>query len=252
MKRYQTLLIPLIALITIHGLPAGASTEASLQYNPARWSPLAPYIMQDGLQGPDSISAYDDKGNLVEKARLEYDTRGRLVKEIFFDAEGKRQGFNAYEYEAGNPVAQKLYNNKEELISSEIRVYAAGNLQSIVYQDGKGQRILTHSFKYSPGKVHGAEISADTQDGFVLQVKAGQIQSIQFTSSTGEELAHMEFKYDGQGKLVERIRKSPGAVERCRHIYDSAGRLTSYIYEVQSGKKWVQTRKITLEYGSPA
>lgn len=252
MKRYRTLLIPLIALLTLHGLPAGASTEASLQYNPARWSPLAPYIMQDGLQGPDSISAYDDKGNLVEKARLEYDPRGRLLKEIFYDSDGKRQGFNAYEYEAGNPVAQKLYNNKEELISSEIRSYAKGNLQSIVYQDGKGQRILTHSFKYSPGKVQGAEISADTQDAFVLQVKDGQIQRIQFTSSTGEDLGYIEFKYDEQGRLIERHRKSPGAVERCRHSYDSSGRLTSYIYEVQSGKKWIQTRKITLEYGSAA
>lgn len=252
MKTLPRTIVMLTALITLHGIPAGANTEASVKYNPARWSPLAPYIMRDGLTGPDTILAYDGKDNLTEKATLKYDARGRLIEEVFYNAQGDRQGKNVYEYEAGNPVVQKLLGKDDKLLSSEVRSYHKGQLQSISYMDEKGNQVLSHAFRYAPNTIRGVEKSSDTQDAFVLELKDNKIQSIRFTSSTGEALANIEFKYDAQGRLSERLRKSPAAVERCIHKYDAQGRLIQYVYEVQSGTNWVQTRKIELKYQSPA
>lgn len=239
-------------LLTLHGIPAGANTEASASYNPARWSPLAPYIMQDGLTGPSTIIATDDKGAETEKAVMKYDQRGRLVEEVFYDASGSNKGKSVYEYEAGRPITQKLYNNKGELISSEVREYYQDRLKSIAYMDEKGERALLHSFKYSPGQITGVEVSSDTRDAIAIELNGRNITQVMFTASTGETLANISFKYDKTGKLVERLRSSPSGTERCRHIYNAKGQLSEYIYEIKSGDSWILSRKLKLSYPESA
>ncbi|MBI41820.1 MAG: hypothetical protein CMF59_19665 [Leptospiraceae bacterium] len=235
-------------LLTLHGIPAGANTEASAAYNPARWSPLAPFIMQDGLTGPQSITAIDDKGNITERAEMEYDQRGRLVQETFYSADGTSRGKTVYQYEAGRPVAQKLMDARGKIISSEIREYRKDNLSSITYLNGQGETILLHSFSYSPGQISAVEKAEDNKDSISIELNGRNITRVEFRSSTGENLGNIDFKYNKDGKLVERLRTSPAGAERCRHIYDNQGRLKEYVYEIKSGDRWLLSRKLQLSY----
>ncbi|MBU42610.1 MAG: hypothetical protein CMN76_05285 [Spirochaetaceae bacterium] len=252
MKRTLFLTSIGIMLLTIHGIPAGTSTTAAVDYNPARWSPLAPYIMQDGLQGPASIEARNEKGELTERALLSYDDRGRLVEETFLDRTGNVRGKNIYEYEAGMPVIQKLQDANGKLLSSEIRTYQKEKLQSIEYKDADGKRILLHSFSYNPGQIKGIEITEDTKDSITVDLKGPRVEKIQFRSSTGEDLATIRFEYNESGQIQARTRTSPAGVERCKHVYDSTGKLTEYVYETKSGEKWILSRKLLLKYSNPA
>ena len=248
MKRIPFAISIGIISLTLHGIPAGANTEASVAYNPARWSPLAPYIMQDGLKGPQSIVALDENSKVTEKAELKYDGRGRLVQETFYSASGEQKGKTIYQYEAGRPVAQKLFNARDKLISSEIRDYQKDNLKSITYLDGQGNSVLLHSFSYSPGQISAVEVAEDNKDSISIELNGRNITRVEFRSTTGENLGTIDFKYNKEGRLVERLRSAPAGQERCRHIYDAQGRLKEYIYEIKSGSNWILSRKLQLNY----
>ena len=252
MNRIFSLLpIVLIGSMTLHGIPASASTEASIRYNPARWSPLAPYIVEDGHSGPTLIVARNEKDEITEKALLKYDERGRLIEEVYYDANGDKKGRTVFEYEGGLPVSEKLYDKADKLLSSEVRTYRSQKLYSINYLDASGSSTLTHTFSYAPNQIKGTEKAGKDTDSFTIELNQGQIQKVHFGTSQ-DEIAKIDFEYNKAGHLILRTRTSAGATERCRHEYDSNGRLKSYTYEIKSGDRWVKSRSLELKYQEAA
>ncbi len=90
---------------------------------------------------PKTVYEYYENGN-VEKSS-DYDSKGYLVKDSYYDTEGKFTGYIVYENdENGNKIKESYYNSEDKLSSYSVYEY-----------DESGKKTKCLWYYYSDGKL---------------------------------------------------------------------------------------------------
>jgi YD repeat-containing protein len=217
-------------------------------YEPAVATPLGPYLMRDGLKGPLLILALNEKNEITQTSRLKYDDRGRLLVEAFFDNRNNPTGEVRYTHEKGLPTREDYFDSKGELVSSKIRTYQQNQLIRIAVEEKKVIKFL-RSYSYSKDRISIRESIDKTYDVFQIALDGkGRPVSMELIDLQKKPLQTIEYKYDTDGRLKERLRTMQDSASRCQYEYDETGRLYQYIYFDRSTSDWKKTRTIRLIY----
>lgn len=247
--------LPILSLSSILAVPAtlwpiNRDAPDAFAYEPAAATPLGPYLMRDGLKGPVQVLALNAKGETTQTSRLKYDERGRLISESFFDSQNRPAGEIRYTFKDGLPVREDSYDQKGELVSSKIRSYQQGKLAGIVVTEHKVVK-LQRSYSYSRDRISIRESVEKNADQFyILLDEKGRPTSMELLDQEKKPLQTIEYKYDAQGRLQERLRTMTDAVSRCQYEYDEQGRLSQYVYADKGPSDWKVSRTIRLVYAS--
>ncbi len=236
-------------------------------YQPLRWSPIDEYVLRDKLGGPLGLRSYDVKGKLIESIKYEYNSKGRLVKENYYNAQNVFTGYLEYEYKKSLLHSEKLYNTKGALLSSVIFEERNGHIHALSISNQQGELISKQNFSYE-GKniVGGSERENEQTTDFKFFYEKGILKKITLFSKTSGKLAEILFKYDSNNRIIERTRHlyTHNQSNKCIYLYDSKKeRILNYRFETlidantpkeskgskkQNQPKWVLEKSISLFY----
>lgn len=246
MKRIYTLLILLcLSPLLIHATPV----LNSVFYIPGKFNPMDIYIMQDQVGGPRSLTVTAADGQVLEKARYIYNRNGRLLKEVYYNPDGQKQGETVYKYEAGLPVEEVLLNARSEVISKRVNEFQDGKLITSTLYGPDNEKILRQRFAYRGSyPVSGSEISGSETDNFRIRIHEGRTLAFQVLAPDGTVSQDITYHYDDEGRIIRRQRESGGVINICHYKYDDQGRIESYTYYDQFNNQTSIDKSLSFEY----
>lgn len=235
-----------ITLGIILTIAAGTPLHA---FDPVRFSPLDLYVLKGGLKGPKSLQMMDASGKLRQRATLDYDGDGYLLRESYFSADGASQGSTLYAYKDGRLSEERSLTPGGVLISRRAFEYKGKNLASITSYDSSNQIVSRIAYTYQGDRlVSGVETHSPDRDRFQIEYAGPSMLAISYASPDGKPISTIRFSYGQEGRVTERERILGPARNACRYQYDSAGRITSYSYYEFVNGGWVLEKTLRMDY----
>ena len=237
----------------------GASQEANA-YQPVYWTPISDYIVGNNTKpGPASLTVKTAKGKILERATYKYNSSGKLVRETYWDTQGKKKGYTRYYYKKNQLIKEQLMDRSGKILNQLKFFYRNGVLLTNIrnYQED-GNLQSQQFFKYNEGLlVGGEEVVESRKDQFQIfyEPKPLRSQVVIRNKYTGK-LLEIFYKYHSDGRLKERKRQTKdGITERCVYEYTEKSRLSTYKYYQKTiskdkKEKWIMTKKVILNYRS--
>lgn len=218
-------------------------------FDPARFSPLDTFLIKPGQAGPKSLQMVDASGKLKQRAALEYDASGLLLRESYFDADGKSQGSTLYHYKDGRLSEERSLSTSGSLVTRRSFEYKGKNLVLIVSYDSANQIVSRIQYAYKEDRlVSGIELQSPDRDRFQVEYAGPAMAAISYASSEGKPISTIRYTYGTHGQVLERERILGPARSACRYQYDTAGRITAYSYYEFVNGGWVLEKTLRFEY----
>ena len=218
---------------------------------PGKWNPMDAYVKGATKGGPRALIVTDPKGKVRQSAEFQYDATGRLIKEVYIDSAGKKDGSTAYEYRGGKVSTEKLFNKQGKVVENKTYLYSAGKLSGIQVTNDKNQEIMSIDYKRKGGMIHIAEEKRDrTLDRIVFEYKKDRLDHIIVKDDSGNVLSKTKYEYDRDGRLVKRERFQGGRRFACKYIYQPNGRVAGYEYLNFNPERnqWQLVKRLKFKY----
>lgn len=224
------------------------SAQALLAYQPIRYSPLDVYVLNPNGKGPRSLQIYNSRGVKTKTAHMQYDARGRLLKEIFFDSKGKKEGESRFVYTDAGPVKEELYNASGKLLTIKVFTYQGKQIKEMRVLDTEGRLELRQTFRYKHARlIAGQESNGTGMLKFSVSYANQRPTRIEIRNDTNRVLSSIQYSYDSKGILLERTRKQSGSTHKFIYTY-SAGKVAYYELLELTRDGWRKIRKIQYIY----
>jgi uncharacterized protein RhaS with RHS repeats len=217
-------------------------------YQPGRFSPLDQAVLRGG-GGPSALEARDANGKLIESARFEYDSKGRLIREHYTGADGATTGSTEYIRE-GDRLKEEIRRDRENKVLYRTLFFHDGSLISRMdVHDAAGALELRRTYTYQKGLLLGGEeIVGQNKDRFrTAYDQKGNLIALTFLQQDGKPYGEIAYRYDAAGKLTERERSQPERRELCRYEH-AGGRIVKYSYFGRSGDQWILQKTLVLRF----
>ncbi len=216
-------------------------------YLPLRYSPLDSYVERPAAGGPKKVLVRE-AGKVIATAILEYDSTGRLLKEVYQRAEGRGSGTTLYIYDGTRLAREETRDAKGVVTTVKEFAYGSGGLDRMLVRDPAGTTLIEQRFTSRQGKIQQAKQVIGGDEQFLLEYTDGRPTLLRVLRDDGKEIGRIAYRYGAGGRVEERIREQGDRKERCRYTYDRTGRLDAYVYEEPQGKGWKEIRRIELVY----
>ena len=231
-------------------------------YQPLQWSPINAYILKEqSRNGPRGIKVLDPKGELIAKTLYEYNSSGRVVKEIYYNAKAQKTGYSEYRYKDGLLREERLLDLSGKVFSITRFFYdPQSKLKSLkIYGvKGKGEKKelkLEQNYYYSGKRLTGGiEIIGGKErqrNSFQIFYEGEKVKRLLFHAKGIGKILEIIYHYDKEQKLRERVRHIflEKKVSRCIYHYDEREELKEYKYRNKgAGGKWRDERHVILLY----
>lgn len=217
-------------------------------YQPGRFSPLDDAVTRGG-GGPRSLEARDASGKLIELAKFEYDDRGRLVREVYTAPSGASTGSTEYVREGDRLKEEVRRDAQNRVLYRTLFFHDAAMISRMDVHDSQGALELRRTYSYQKNQlVGGEEIVGQNTDRFRTAYDSrGNLSALVFLQQDGKPYGEIRYRYDGEGRLVERERTQAEKRELCRYEH-SGGRIVKYSYFGRSGDQWVLQKTLVLRF----
>lgn len=227
-------------------------TPASLlAFTPGKWDPMDTYIEGARKGGPRALIVYDADGKIRQSAEYQYDQSGRLLKEVYINSAGKKEGSTEYEYRAGNIAGERLFDKNGKLVERKVYLYSRGKLSGIQVYDDKDQEIMQVDYSHKGDRIHVAEEKRDRAlDRVVFHYKDERLNKLEVKDDQGKVFSHTRFDYGKNGKLVRRERFQGGRRYLCKYLYNKSGSVAQYEYLVFNPEKnqWQLQKRLAFKF----
>ena len=218
-------------------------------YQPGKWSPMDIYVEQEIKGGPKSLELKNAEGKTLEISKFEYNSKGRLIEEKFYQPSGKFTGKIQYEYNLGNISSEVLLDSNGNVLSrKEFKIRPKS--MEITVLDAKGETIMRHFIRHNKMKVTGGkEYNGDVTDQFVVSYdKGGRVQKLSFIRPGGSSITEINYSYDVNGKLISRTLRDDTVLSVCKYDYDEKGNIKSFTYYNGSDGKLIKDKTLIFDY----
>lgn len=217
-------------------------------FSPGKWSPLDVYVLQGRPGGPQLIE-HKVRGEVTLRAKLSYDSKGRLIREVYEKPTGVRTGERHYFYRKGRLIRETLSDAQGKNVEIRFFDYDGNGLKSMMIRNEKNQIILSQSLTSQNSRIlSGKEVVGKIMDVFRIEYENNRPKLIQVFNDSGRELGRISFGYRKDGNVAHRVREQNSNLSRCVYQYDSRGKLKSYSYFTKNGNKWVHDKTLLLKY----
>lgn len=242
-KSWLLMLVLPFSMFAVTGQPLD-----QFSYEPGVANPLSPYLMNDGLKGPLMLIAINPKGEITQSSRIRYNDAGRIQSETFYDDKNNVIGEIKYTFEKGLVNKEEYFDHQGNSVTAKTRVYFQGKLQQLKVHENKTLK-FTRGYRYTNDRISVSETIDKQSDVFhILLDSKSRPTSLELVDEQRKSLQKIEYKYNKEGQLIERIKTLPDAAFKCAYEYDESGRLYQYVYYDKNGAEWIKTKTIRLVY----
>nr|WP_080634562.1 hypothetical protein [Leptospira weilii] len=222
---------------------------------PGKWSHIDKYVFGNNLNGPLKEIVKNTSGKVVYTATYEYDSSGKLIKEIYLDADGKSDGFTVFQYKDGKVVREELFDKNNSLLETKTFRYNPKGRIDLVEVFDKEKKLLLKSNITSWDKdfVKSGQTSwpgsKEVEIFNLIQDEKNPKALIQnIYNEEKKQIASTKFEYDEQGKLLSRINIQGEQERKNQLIYGSDNQLQSFTFHVKQNNKWELQKTHELIY----
>lgn len=231
----------------------GVAFQSTLlfSFTPGKWNPMDAYVTQAQKGGPRALIVYDATGKIRQTAEFQYDANGRLARELYLNASGKRDGSTSYEYRGSRITGEKLFNRKGDLVERKVYLYSSGRLSAIQVFDKKGQEIMQVDYTRKGNQIHVAEEKRDKAlDRVLFRYKDDRLNMLEVKDDQGKVFSKTKFEYGPDGKLLKRERFQGGRRFLCKYRYNKRGAVAGYEYLVFNPEKnqWQLQKRLAFRF----
>lgn len=218
-------------------------------FQPGRFHPMDSLVLSGG-KGPRGLEARDAQGKLLERAQFEYDERGRLTRENYFDAAGKPSGLTEYVRDGDHLKEEIRRDSQQRVLYRSIFFRDGAQISRIDVHDATGALELRRTYAYQRALLVGGEetVGQNTERFSARYDSAGRLTSIQFLGPDGKPYGQIEYRYSPDGRLLERERSQPEKRELCKYSYDGQGRINQFAYFGKQGDQWTLQKTLVLTF----
>ena len=223
-------------------------------YTPGKWSHLDDYIIGGKKFGPSKEIVKDDKGNVIYQASYEYDGNGNLIKESYYDKNGKEDGATVIAYKDGMPVSETLYDWNDMVKEKKIFEYEGKRLSKIILYNASHEiELVCKIVSMEKGFVSSAETrwkNVEDSERFEIvpvgKKKTSMIQHI--FDAQNNKVGEVRYYFDSSGNLLKRENDQQGVARLNTLEYNKSGRLENFSFHVKQGKNWNKVKTHFLIY----
>lgn len=230
--------------------------EISSTYNGEETHTGIEEYIYDEFQNLLSVIIYDENGNIAGPSEeYEYNTKGELIKGIYYYNDGRIAAVYTYEYyETGELFKERFYcydhDSQEIDYVIEEEYDMSGDTIKHVKSDSDGT-IKTNLCEYD---ALGNEIKVTYYDGeFVEEILVseydanGNLLRATFYDGQNNVVAQDEYIYDEKGNVVEFIYTGDGITEGVKCVYDAKGnRVQMMEYDWQGDMETYEAEYVTI------
>ncbi len=224
-----------------------------LEATPEKFDHLSVYkILPNPGNGPvrEEIREAENANGIF--ATYEYDQKNLLIRENYFNPEGKAEGYLVHHYKSGRLQKSELFNAQNIIRETiEYKTISGGKISSYKVTDTNNQNKLSWSFQYdSKGRlISGFRVlNKDKTESFSMEYEDNQ--SIQvIIDAKGEKSGSIQTLY-ARGKVSQRIKNYNTGIQRIDYMYDSNGRLSEMKFFNTERGKFILVKVHKLKYAN--
>lgn len=222
---------------------------------PGKWSHIDKYVLGNHQNGPVKEIVKNANGKVIYSAVYEYDSSGKLIKESYWNEDGKSDGATLFQYKDGKVVREELFDKDTILIETRLfRYNTKGQIDLIEVFDRENKLMLKSNINVWDKEFvkSGQTTWADSKEVETFTLHSDDknpkalIQNIY--NEEKKQIASTKFEYDETGRLISRI-NTQGEQERKNQLnYGSDNRLQSFTFHVKQNNKWELLKTHELFY----
>lgn len=218
-------------------------------YQPGRWYHTDPYVISVHEPRLKRIEVTDSRGSIMKKAEYKYRSDGLLEYEIYYTADGRKEGITRFEYDSnGRPESETLMDHQDKTLSKRIYSYKKNMLIATEVYDESNRKVIKQEYVYRDQKiVGGTESTEGDESKFRFLYNGSLLSEVTVLNDDGSVLSKVTYTYDKQKRLKERERAHLETHSLCKYQYNGKT-LKSYTFYVGNGKTWKEDKTITLFY----